>query len=135
MARTQRVPWLEFLDLCEIFPQQILPLHIIAFYHIFTAVHTISPLQAALGSHRHLLTALLIIVVVIAAAGRRRGFLNLLDHGRLVLSDSCRARRLGFQITPCIVFGFEEAGQVAQRRSAVALTVGRTPHQNGELGN
>lgn len=133
MGRTQDVPWLEFFDLCEILPQQILPLHI-AFHHMFTAVHTISPLQAALGSHRHLLTALLIITVA-AGRRRRRRFLHLLDHRRLVLGDSGRARRPGCRITPSIVFGFGEAGQGAQGRSAVALTVGRTPHQNGESGN
>jgi hypothetical protein len=135
MARAQHIPWLEFLDLREreILPQQILPLHI-AFHRILTAVLAISPLQATLGSHRHLPIALVTITDAIAAGCRHR-FLDLLDHGRLVLGDSGRARGPGLRVTDCNVFGFGEAGEVAQGRSAVALTVGRAPHQNGELGN
>lgn len=141
MARARHIPWLEFFDLCEILPQQIPPLDI-AFRRNLAAVLAISPLQAALGSHRHLPIALVVVVTDAIAAGRRRrrrrsSFLDLLDHGRLVLGDSGGARGPGHghRITARIVFGFGEAGEVAQGRSAVALTVERAPHQNGELGN
>ena len=135
MARARRIPWLEFFDLCEILPKRIPPLHI-AFRRNLAAVLAISPLQATLGSHRHLPIALVIIAAAIAAGRRRRRrFLDLLDHRRLVLGDSGGARGRGLRVTARIVFGFGEAGEVAQERSAVALTVGRAPHQNGELGN
>lgn len=137
------VPWLKFFNLSEILPQQIHPFHI-ALHHILTVL-TISLLQATLGNHCHhhflatLITTTITIIIMILVCRHRR--LNLLQRRRLVLSESCGddggrswRRRGGGIVRGRIVFGFGEAGEVAQGRSAVALTVG-APHQNGELGN
>jgi hypothetical protein len=126
MEEADILPWLEFLDFRQILSEQIKPLHV-AFRRTF-AVAAIGFLQAALRRHRsrchsHLLT-------ILALPGYR--YLSLLNGRRLLLGGGNNANRWPGRRrreSPAAgIFGFGEAGHVAEGAGPVALTM-REPHQ------